>query len=461
MASTDPDYRERGDSFNMDTTKKWDEMTWQEKREERFNRWLNPSDIKFISPEAEKLYKERVTRFIKAIKMEEPDRVPVMLPIGNYPAYWAGANFRTIMYDYEKGHKIWIKFMEEFGDMDTFNGPAFIPSGKIAEVVTSRLQKLPGLGLPEDAPMNQFVEGEYMTADEYDLLMMDPSDYNTRVMLPRTSDFFKSFAKLPPLRMAFGNPWVAAMTDPDIRKTFQTLIDISDEQIKWQASGMEINSYIRSRGYPSLFGGGPMAGAPFDHFADTLRGTHGIVMDMYRQPQKLHEAMEYWLKLQIETSVKNFPMTASPVCIMPLHKGDDVFMSDKQFEEFYWPTLRRLLLAMIDEGLVPMPFAEGRYTNRLKQIADTPKSGVVWWFDQTDMAQAKKTLGDVCCILGNVPTSIVMKGTVEQVKENCRRLIEDCAPGGGYILGGGASIDKGKIENLKAMMEAAYEYGTY
>jgi len=147
--------------------------------------------------------------------------------------------------------------------------------------------------------------------------------------------------------------------------------------------------------------------------------------------------------------------------MMPLHKGGDVFMSDKQFEEFYWPSLRKVFMAMIEEGLVPMPFAEGKYTKRLKQINDTPKSGVVWYFDQTDMAEAKRILGDVSCIAGNVPTSIVMTGTVEQVKENCRQLIESCAPGGGYILAGGASIDKGKIENLKAMMESAYEYGTY
>jgi uroporphyrinogen-III decarboxylase len=444
----------------MEQEKQWADMSWQEKREERFKRWLNPVGVEFVSPEAEKLYKERVTRFIKAIKLEQPDRVPVMLPTGNFPAYWAGSNFRTLMYDYDKASEIWIKYMEEFGDMDIYNAPLFIPSGKISEIVTSKLTKLPGLGLPEDAPMNQFVEGEYMKADEYDLLMMDPSDYNLRVMMPRTSDFFKSFAKLPPLRMTFGNPWVAAMADPDIRQTFQTLIDLSDEYIKWQTTNLEISNYIKAHGYPSLFGGGIMAGAPFDNFADTLRGTRGIVMDMYRQPEKLHEAMECFLKLQV-ASIKDYPITESPICMMPLHKGDDTFMSDKQFEEFYWPGLRAVFIAMIEEGLVPMPFAEGRYTNRLKQINDTPKSGVVWWFDKTDMAQAKKTIGDICCIVGNVPTSVMMKGTVEQVKENCRQLIEDCAPGGGYILGGGASIDKGKIENLRAMMDVAKEYGVY
>ena len=55
----------------------------------------------------------------------------------------------------------------------------------------------------------------------------------------------------------------------------------------------------------------------------------------------------------------------------------------------------------------------------------------------------------------------MMTGTSDQVKENCRKLIETCAPGGGYILAGGAHIDKGDIANLKAMMEAAYEYGVY
>jgi len=439
----------------------WDQMTWQEKREIRFKYWLEAKNIKFVSKEAESLYKARVTRFIKAIKMEKPDRVPVMLPTGNYPAYWGGANFHTLMYDYKKGAEIWKKYMEAFGDMDTFSGPGLVPSGKIAEVVKSKLQKLPGLGLPEDATMNQFVEGEYMKADEYDRYMMDPSDYNIRTMLPRTTPLFEGFNWLPSTRSWSGTALVAILADPEIRGVFQKLMDLADEYNRWRDASLEINDYIRAQGYPSTYGGGPMIGAPFDHFADTLRGTHGITMDMFRQPKKLHEAMEYYLKMGIETSLKNFPMTACPICMMPLHKGDDVFMSDAQFAEFYWPYLRRLFMAMVEEGLVPMPFAEGRYTNRLKQIADTPKSAVVWYFDQTDMKKAKEILGDVCCIAGNVPTSVVMKGTPEEVKGYCRKLIDDCAAGGGYILAGGASIDNGKFENLKAMMEAAKEYGGY
>ncbi len=52
-------------------------------------------------------------------------------------------------------------------------------------------------------------------------------------------------------------------------------------------------------------------------------------------------------------------------------------------------------------------------------------------------------------------------GTPEAVKEKCRQLIEVVGKGGGFILTGGAHIDKGSPANLKAMMEAAKEYGVY
>jgi len=445
----------------METTRKWEEMTWQEKREERFKRWLNPPGVKFVSQEAEQLYQARLTRLIKAIKLEEPDRVPVMLPTGNSPAYWGGGNLRTLMYDYPKTREIWIKYMEAFGDMDVYDAPAFVPSGKISEVIRSRMLKLPGLGLPDDAPMYQFVEGEYMKADEYDLMMMDPTDYNLRVMLPRSSPFFEPFQRLLPFRSLMDSSWVSILANPEIHNMFQVMMGLTEEHNKMIAANMELNGYIQTRGYPTLLGGGPLLGAPFDNFGDALRGTHGIFLDMYRQPEKVHEAMDWYVKLTVEGTIKNFPMTVNPICLMPLHKGDDTFMSDKQFAEFYWPPLRAILVALVNEGLVPMPFAEGRYNRRLKEIADTPKSGVMWWFDQTDMKEAKRVLGDVCCIVGNVPTSTIATGTPDQIRDNCRRLIEDCAPGGGYILGGGASVDNGKFENFKAMMDAAREFGVY
>jgi uroporphyrinogen-III decarboxylase len=105
--------------------------------------------------------------------------------------------------------------------------------------------------------------------------------------------------------------------------------------------------------------------------------------------------------------------------------------------------------------------AEGAYNRRLDYISDMPKGTVAWMFDRTDMANAKKTVGKVSCIAGNVPISIAYTKEAKEMKEYCRKLIETCAPGGGYILTGGATFDKAKPENLRVMMEAAKEYGKY
>jgi uroporphyrinogen-III decarboxylase len=108
-----------------------------------------------------------------------------------------------------------------------------------------------------------------------------------------------------------------------------------------------------------------------------------------------------------------------------------------------------------------MPFAEGNYEPRLEIIKDMPRSSMVWWFEHMDMARAKEVLGETACIAGNVPVTVLCTGTPQEVKERCRRLIEICAPDGGYILTGGATMDRGNADNLRAVMEAAKEFGVY
>ena len=47
------------------------------------------------------------------------------------------------------------------------------------------------------------------------------------------------------------------------------------------------------------------------------------------------------------------------------------------------------------------------------------------------------------------------------IKEHCRKLIETCGPGGGYILAAGCIPDHPKLECVRAMMAAAKEFGVY
>lgn len=444
-----------------DTVKNWAELTPAQKREERFKKWLEAPGVKFKSPEAKKLYKQRVTRFIKVIKLEEPDRVPCMLPTGYFPAYYAGYDLKTVMYDYEKQRDAWLKFMNDFGDMDTFSRPMLVLPAPALEMIDHKIHKWPGHGVADDVPAYQFVEGEYMKSDEYDKLIQDPSDFWLRTFMPRQAGAFAPLANLPHLTAFIGIPifLLSRFADPKIQQAYRTMFKAGEEVVKWQKTISVVAREAIERGY-APFGGG-MSGAPFDMLTDMLRGTKGIIMDMYRQPEKIHEALDKLVPIVIQEAVASADMALAPVVIMPLHKGDKTFMSTKQFETFYWPSFKKVLLGMINEGLVPMPFAEGNYIPRLEIIQEMPRASMVWYFEYMDMAQAKATVGKNNCIAGNLPISIVVTGTAQDIKEGCRKLIETCAPGGGYILSAAASIDKGKIENLHAMMDAVKEYGVY
>lgn len=432
----------------------------EEKRQQRFQRWLSPQNVNFVSSSAEQAYRERVSRFIDTISLREPDRVPVVLPSAYFPAYYAGMDLHTVMYDYDKLRQAWLRFMEDF-EMDSFSGPGYMVPGKVYEKLGSRMVKWPGYGLPENVSSHQFVEDEYMKADEYDLFMEGQLEYFLRYSLPRSWEVFEPFSRINKFSSGLDSMFriLQACADPEFVAACRKLKEGADEFMKWRKAIADIDQIIVEAGFAQFRG--PVSMAPFDVFGDTLRGTKGIMMDMFRQPDKLLEAVEMLTPHLIDNVVEMADFFPSPIVFMPLHKGDDVFMSEEQYLKFYWPTLRQLLLGFIDAGLVPLLFAEGKYTNRLEIIKDLPRGSVIWYFDQTDMAKAKKILGDTACIMGNVPASLMVTGKPEAVKENCRRLIEVCGPGGGYILTGGAGISQGNPDNMHAMMDAALEYGCY
>ena len=444
----------------MATEKQWTNLSSEEKREERFKRWLSPSDVTFVSPEAEQAYKARITRFIKVIKLEEPDRVPVMLPAGFFPATYAGSSFKTVMYNYDELRRAWLKFLQDF-EMDSFTGPVFVHPGRVLDILDYKLLKWPGHGLADNATTYQYVEGEYMLPEEYDALIKDPLDYLIRTWLPRTVGAFGGFRKLGQVPLIEYIPilYITQFADPEVRASVLALLDAAQEGAKWLKAVGDVTQVVRESGVPSLFGA--RSRAPFDFLGDSLRGTKGIMLDMYKRPEKLQEAMERVTPIIIDRTVNAAKLSENPVVIFTLHKGPGSFMSNKQFETFYWPSLKKVMLGLIEEGLVPMPFAEGDYMPRLDIIKDMPRGTVIWYFEVVDMAKAKEIVGGDACIAGNLPTSVLCTGTRREVIERCRRLIETCAPGGGYILAGGAAIDEGDPDNLRAMTEAAKEYGTY
>jgi uroporphyrinogen-III decarboxylase len=76
-----------------------------------------------------------------------------------------------------------------------------------------------------------------------------------------------------------------------------------------------------------------------------------------------------------------------------------------------------------------------------------------------DMVKARQILGDGIAIRGGVPVTLLVAGTPEEVKAHCRRLIENVAKDGGFIMDVSSGLDDAKPENVKALFEATREYG--
>jgi uroporphyrinogen-III decarboxylase len=186
-----------------------------------------------------------------------------------------------------------------------------------------------------------------------------------------------------------------------------------------------------------------------------------VMLDMFRYREELKEACERLTPIMVKCGVTTCRAAGHLMPFIPLHKGADGFMSREQFETFYWPTLRKLIIGLINEGMVPLLFAEGGYNERLHVISDIPKGKVVWWFDRTDMKKAKEIVGPKACLAGNVPLDLLCTGTPEEVKACCKELIDVAGMDGGFILSTGAGIQGSKAANVKAMMEFSKEYGVY
>ncbi len=61
-----------------------------------------------------------------------------------------------------------------------------------------------------------------------------------------------------------------------------------------------------------------------------------------------------------------------------------------------------------------------------------------------------------------VPASLFVYGTTTEVEEYCRKLIKDCAEGGGFILATECETPwDSKREDVRAIIESTIKYGQY
>ncbi|MEK7354275.1 MAG: uroporphyrinogen decarboxylase family protein [Chloroflexota bacterium] len=441
----------------------WERLSPDAKLERRFAAWLAAPGVQFATPQAKADYQSRVTNVIDALQLKKtPSRIPVLPGLGGFAEAYCGYTTYDVMHDVDKAIDVMTRCTLEF-QIDTTVG-ANAQSARVWELLDFKTYIWPGHGLPADADGVQFNEGEYMPVAEYDAFLDDPTDYYWRIYLPRILGALGPLSTLPYLPYAGQTASVPSSLNvfgrPEIESALLKLIEAGKEGLKQQQKMAPATRKLTELGFPNMGGGNSKA--PFDLLGDGFRGTRGIIMDMFQRPGKLMAAMDRLVPILIRMGVNSARMGSCPLVGFALHKGADGYMSDEHFKTFYWGPLRKVCMGLIQEGLIPRLGAQGGYNQRFEVIRDLPKGKALWALGyDTDMAKAKAAIGDVACLMGNVPATRLHTGTPEETAEFCRHLIDVAGKGGGYLFST-ASIDRNaKVENVKAMIKTAKEHGVY
>ena len=255
-------------------------------------------------------------------------------------------------------------------------------------------------------------------------------------------------------------PFFMKLASPEVQDMLRAMLAAGEAAREWfLAMAAAARTTVSTAGIPGFTGG--TAKAPYDILGDTMRGTRGVMLDKFRRRAELVEAMERLVPIAVDGARRAADASRNPFIFMPLHKGADGFLSGTDFEELYWPTLKAVIVGLIDEGLVPQLFVEGSFNHRLDVIVDDEISAgrTIWLFDATDMTAVRDRFRGFACFGGNVPGALLSIGSPAEVEDYVRRLLDDVAGDGGFILSTGVVADDARPENFAAMMEAGRRYG--
>ena len=388
---------------------------------------------------AQELYNERVARLKTTINLEEPDRVPVYFPCETWLASYGGYTVQEMVYDYGKLLAACEKTIQEF-QWDCVWTPLGVWPAPIFDAVGQSQYEVAGEHL-ETGSSFQWPDVSPMAPEEYPEFIANPYTFIIEKLMPRRA---KELAK----------PWPRnAIALAKAALAFGQYLNIM---------GAGFQRWAEVYGMPLLLAG--LTQAPMDIIEDQYRGFRGIVMDIKRRPDDVIAACEALLPYMIEWGDRGYlgpPGVDFPLIFIPIHIP--TFLRPADFEKFYWPTFRALLEALAERGRCSLVFFEGDWEPYLEYLTQLPKGKVVGLFEQK-VELIKKALEKNMCVAGGIPDSLLGYGTEEECVAHAKKVIDACAPGGGFIFSSDKALlspNDAKPENLAAVTKFIKEYGVY
>lgn len=410
-------------------------------------------------PNPDNTMQQREKRIADVVALKTPDRVPWAPKIGVAYSHVGDLDMYEALMDFRNMKEGVRRFVTRW-ETDLFWSPAGYPSNMM-EVLNTSYINWPGA--TSNLPLNsgfQITDQEFLAEDEYDELIQNPAHFFMTKVFPRKHKKLKGLEKISFNNVVeFGHfASMAAFADPKVRAALLTLMHAGDEAVKWLNATNELCGIALENDTPlgCIIG----QGAPYDMLADNIRGFLNVPMDLREIPEKVLGAIDVTTRIAL-ANLEGIKAAGLKYCFMPLHGGTDDFMSNEDYKKYYWPSLKKVIDREIELGLTPYVFFEGKYNTRFDIIRDVEPGKVIYMFEQVDIVKAKKELADVACICGNIPSTLLAFGKKQDVVDATKRMIDECAPGGGFIMDCSIVLENFSLENMDAWFETTMEYGKY
>ena len=162
--------------------------------------------------------------------------------------------------------------------------------------------------------------------------------------------------------------------------------------------------------------------------------------------------------------------TAQMDRVAAIWMGDDMgfrtgtMISIKHLQQYVFPVQNRVAAVAHAHGL---PFILHSCGDRRAimdiLIEEVGIDGIHSFEDTIELVtEAKSHYGDRVAILGGVDVDFLCRADEGQIRAYVRRVIAECAPGGGYALGTGNSVTNYiPVQNYLTMLDEGYRWGRY
>ncbi len=381
----------------------------------------------------------RLGLFHDAIKMEKkPERVPHMSNFWAWMILDAGYKLSEAILDYKIVEKIVIEFQEKYNfDYLAYTGQRLNRLRNIFGASPHKLNDEKECVYYEDIPLVNSSEFEEL-GESYLKCMWERA-------LPRKFENFNQDMPIDLFKQA-GLELIA------FRKCQDTII----------------SRLMKEYGIPRKYSdksAAPFITPSFETLFTSLRGIKALSIDMRREPDRLEaviNAMDEALVIPSITALAQAPKGRNKDLVFDCTTTllGHTILNRKQIERFFWPTLKRLLDAVVAADKSIYMFVEGQSEPLWDYLASYPKGHIVLHIEQDDILKARKRLPN-CCLAGGMPVDILGNGTKQECVDYAKRLVDEVGAEGGFILSQNKMVSSRidcKAENIKAVSDFVCEY---